>query len=188
MEVLQLAARRVLPAAITVESEGYEQYAIGSIVYHSAKPTIVSWRKQNIQLAHSADGDAVTLSSILTPDCTRPLSQLRPQSTLFASTGKRETNREFTISNYRGAGRVATVKAAFGAIYQTTSNLIGILDSTSGRLKADTDHPVVQKVLDNGGHCFVVSTLYEAEKVDISVKEEGDGKEVPQWRNGITHM
>ena len=46
-EAFQLVTGQILPAAIQPEPERPERYAIGNVVYHSAKPTIVSWRKQN---------------------------------------------------------------------------------------------------------------------------------------------
>ena len=180
-EAFKLAAERALPAAITAESEGSERYAIGNVVFHATKPAIVSWRKQNLQFAKSGIGDTVSLSDILIPDCSSPLGQLRPQSTLFANTGTRATTREFTTTHYTTEKAVA-VKAEFGAIYQTASNLLGILDSSAGRLKADSENSVVQKVLQNEGQFFVVSTLYEAEKVEINVREE---TAEAQWRNGM---
>ena len=183
-EVFQLAAERALPAAITAKEEGSEQYVLGTIVYHSARPTIVSWRKQNVQFAQSEGGNGATLASILTPDGAKPLSQLRSQSTLFANTGKRETTREFTVTNYPRTGKLAVIKAEFGAIYQTASNIFGILDSTSGNLRADGNNPIVKQILENGGHFYVLSTVYESEKVDISVREETQGEEVFQWRKG----
>ena len=183
-EAFKLAAERALPAAVTAESGGSGRYAIGNIVFHAAKPNIVSWRKQNLQFSHSENGDAVSLTDILTPDCGAPLSRLRPQSTLFANTGTRATTREFTTTNCK-AGRAVTIKADFGAIYQTTSNLLGILDSATGRLKAESEHAAVQKVLENEGHFFVVSTLYEAEKLEICVREEATGDGEVQWRNGM---
>ena len=183
-EIFKLAAGRTLPAAITAESEGNQRYVIGNVVYHSAKPTVVSWRKQNVQFAQSKDGDAVSLTSILLPAYTRQLSQLRHQATLFASTGKRETTQEFSIQR---TGKTATVSAEFGALYQIASNLIAVLDSTSGTLKVDLDNPVTQNVLGNGGHFFVVSTLYEAEKAEIKIREEL-GNEEPQWKNGVLQI
>ena len=182
-EIFKLAAGRILPAAITAESEGNQRYVIGNVVYHSTKPTVVSWRKQNVQFAQSEDGDAVNLTSILLPAYTRQLSQLRHQATLFASTctGKRETTQEFTTQR---TGKAATIRAEFGALYQIASNLLAVLDSTTGTLKADLENPVTQKVLGNGGHFFVVSTLYEAEKAEIKIREE-IGNEQPQWKNGV---
>ena len=181
-EAFQLATGRVLPAAIQPELEKPERYAIGNVVYHSAKPTIVSWRKQNLRFAATVDGgDPVSLSSILAPECTRLLGQVRPQSTLFSNTGGRNTTREFRTQ--RSGRPHLTVRASFGAIYQTTSNLLGILDSTSGRLKLDLGSPVVQKVLENGGEFFVVSTVYEAEKLEISKKEDSD---LAKWENGMS--
>ena len=177
-EAFQLATGRVLPAAIQPELEDPERYTIGNIVYHSAKPTIVSWRKQNVQFATVDGGEPASLSSILSPECTRLLSQLRPQSTLFSNTGDRNTTREFRTQR---AGQSRIVKASFGAIYQTTSNLLGILDSTLGRLKLDLGNPVVQKVLQNGGDFFVVSTVYEADKLEISEREDS---ELAKWENG----
>ena len=183
-EVFKLAAERALPAAITAESEGSERYAIGNVVFLAAKPKAVSWRKRNLQFANSGNGDTVSLADILTPDCSSPLGQLRPQSTLFANTGTRATTREFTTTDYT-TERAVAVKADFGAIYQTASNLLGILDSTAGGLKADSENSVVQKVLQNEGQFFVVSTLYEAEKVEINVRDETAGDEKAQWRKGM---
>lgn len=180
-EIFKLAVGRTVPAAITAESEGDRKYAIGNVVYHSAKPTIVSWRKQNVQFAQDEDGDAVSLTSIVLPQYTRQLSQLRPQATLFANTGKRETTQEFTTQS---TGKAATIRAEFGGLYQIASNLLAVLDSTSGTLKANLESPVTQKVLENGGHFFVVSTLYEAEKVEIKIRE-GLGNDEPQWKNGV---
>ena len=125
--------------------------------------------------------DPVSLSSFLPPECTRLLGQVRPQSTLFSNTGGRNTTREFRTQ--RSGRPHLTVRASFGAIYQTTSNLLGILDSTSGRLKLDLGSPVVQKVLENGGEFFVVSTVYEAEKLEISEKEDSD---LAKWENGMS--
>ena len=185
-EAFRLTAGRALPAAITAESEGIERYGIGNIVYHSAKPTIVSWRRQSVLFAQSEKQEPVGLARILTPDSTRIIGQLRSQSTLFANTGRRETRLEFTTHNYQGSGGAATVKADFGALYQTTSNLLGLLGSASGKLRADLDNPVVRRVLENGGHFFVVSTVYEAQKAEITVKEAEDtpGQDEPQWRQG----
>ena len=122
------------------------------------------------------------LESVLTTECARHLTQLRLQSTLFSNTGSRETTREFSIQY---GGKTTKMRAGFGAVYLTTSNLLGILDSTSGKLKADLDNPTVRKILKNGGSCFVLSTLYEAEKVEISVGEDitPEGK-VSQWKTG----
>ena len=147
-EAFQLATGRVIPAAIQPELEDPERYTIGNVVYHSAKPTIVSWRKQNVHFATVDGGEPASLSSILAPECTRLLSQLRPQSTLFSNNGGRNTTREFRTQR---AGQSRIMEASFGAIYQTTSNLLGILDSTLGRLKLDLGNPVVQKVLENRG-------------------------------------
>ena len=183
MEIFKLAAGRTLPAAITAEGEGNQRYVIGNVVYHLAKPTVVPWRKQNVQFAQSEDGDAVSLTGILLPAYTRQLSQLRHQATLFASTGKRETTQEFTTQR---TGKAITIWAEFGALYQIASNLLAVLDSTSGTLEADLENPVTQKVLGNGGHFFVVSTLYEAEKAEIKIREEIEiGNEQPQWKNGV---
>ena len=41
----------------------------------------------------------------------------------------------------------------------------------------------MQKVLENGGEFFVVSTVYEAEKLEISEKEDSD---LAQWENGMS--
>ena len=183
LEAFKLAAERVLPAAITAESDRSELYSIGNVVSHAAKPTIVSWRKQNIQFSNTETGDAVSLTDILTPDCSTSLSQLSHQSTLFANTGTRATTREFTTND--AEGRAVTVKADFGAIYQTTSNLLGILDSTGGNLKVVSENSVIQKALENEGRLFVVSTLYEAEKVEISIREEVSGSNETVWKKGI---
>ena len=178
-EAFQLATGRVLPATIQAELEGPERYAIGNVVYHSAKPTIVSWRKQNVQFATLDGGEPASLSSILEPKYTGRLSRLRPQSTLFSSTGRRDTAAEFRTHS---AGKPCLVRASFGAIYQTTSNLLGVLDSAAGGLKVDLGNPVVQRVAENGGRLFVVSTVYEADRVEISVREDSDQG---QWRNGM---
>ena len=186
-EAFRLAAGRALPAAITAESEGVERYEIANIVYHSAKPTIVSWRRQNVLFAQSEKQEPVGLARILTPDSTRIIGQLRSQSTLFANTGRRETRLEFTTHNYQGSGGrgAATVKADFGALYQTTSNLLGLLGSASGKLRADLDNPVVRRVLENGGHFFVVSTVYEAQKAEITVKGAEDTPGQDERQGGV---
>ena len=178
-EAFQVAIARVFPAVVQAEMHNPERYAIGNLVYHSARPTIVSWRKQNVKFATEDGGAPASLSSIISPECPRVLSQLRPQSTLFSNTGSRETEREFTIQR---AGQRRQIRASFGAVYQTTSNLLGLLESTSGEQRADLGNAVVQKVVENGGGCFVVSTVYEAEKVHIS---ERDDSSEEKWRKGM---
>ena len=188
-EIFRLAAGHALPAAITAEldSDGHNRYQIGHVVYFSAKPMIVAWRKQTLQFAQDEDGDPVRLEQILTPDCPGIQEKLRTQSTLFARGGRRETNLEFTKPSLPGGHeRETRVKADFGTIYQASSNLLGLLDSFQRRLKADLGHPVVQKVLENGGDFFVVSTVYEAEKATIAVSEKAEGEEEPQWKEGST--
>jgi hypothetical protein len=183
-EAFLLATTRVLPAAIQAEIKAPGRYSIGNVVYHSAKPTIVSWRKQSIQFAAPNGGETVSLKSILVPQCTKYMNQLRPQSTLFSNTGARDTTREFKAEY---GGKAVDVRAEFGAIYQTTSNLLRILDSRSGELKADLENAVVQKVLGNGGRFFVVSTVYEGENVEIFVREENAQEEHESgWRNVLS--
>lgn len=178
-EAFLLATGRVLPAAIQPELQGPERYAIGNVVYYSAKPTIVSWRKQNVQFATVNGGDPASLGDLFAPECVDPLKQIHLQSTLFSNSGGRDTTREFRT---QGAGRSSLLRASFGAIYQTTSNLLGILDSKAGELKLDLGSTVVQKVLENGGQFFVVSTVYEAEKLEISEREDSD---ISKWMNGM---
>ena len=181
-EAFKLVAGRALPAAITavVGEAVVERYEIGNIVYYAEKPTIVPWRRQEVQFAQRNEGQPEKLRGIVTAESAKFLERLHTQSTLFASTGRRETNLEFSSTNYLSSGKTATLKADLGALYQVTSNLLGLFESFSGRFRADVAHPVVKKVLENGGHFFVVSTVYQAEKAQILVKDE----EESQWREG----
>lgn len=188
-EIFKLAAGRALPAAITaeLESDGHNRYQIGHVVYFSAKPMIVAWRKQTLQFAQAEDGGPVRLGQILTPDSPGIQEKIRTQSTLFARGGRRETKLEFTKPSLSGGDdRETRVKADFGTIYQVSSNLLSLFDSFQRKLKVDLGHPVVQKVLENGGDFFVVSTVYEAKRATIAVGEKAEGKEEPQWKEGST--
>lgn len=188
-EIFKLAAGRALPAAITAELEGdgHNRYQIGHVVYFSAKPMIVAWRRQTLQFAQDEDGGPVRLGQILTPNCAGIQEKLRTQSTLFARGGRREMELEFTKPSLPGGGEEETVvKADFGAVYQASSNLLGLVDSFQRKLKANLGHPVVQKVLENGGDFFVISTVYEAQKVEIATSEKAEGEEKPQWKEGTT--
>lgn len=183
-EAFQLASSRVLPASIQAELDNTERYAIGNVVYNPAKPTIVSWRKQSVQFAQLDDGNPVGVKNIVAPESERLLSQLRTQSTLFSSTGRRETTKEFTIK--LSDENQTLIKASFGAIYQSTSNLLGLLRSSgSNLLKADLGNPIVQRVVENGGQFYVISTVYEAERVEISVRIDDDSDHETHWNSGI---
>lgn len=184
-EAFQLASSRVLPASIQAELDNTERYAIGNVVYNPAKPTIVSWRKQSVQFAQLDDGNPVGVKNIVAPESERLLSQLRTQSTLFSSTGRRETTKEFTIK--LSDENQTLIKASFGAIYQSTSNLLGLLRSSgSNLLKADLGNPIVQRVVENGGQFYVISTVYEAERVEISVRIDDDSDHETHWNSVVT--
>ena len=179
--MFRMVVSRVFPAVILADIDSPSSYSIGNVLYHSAKPTIVSWRKQKIQFAAADDGSPASLESVLLPESRRILGQIRPQFTFFSNTGSRDTTKELRFDQ---GGQARLVRASFSSVYQTTSNLLGLLESTAGELRVDPKSAVVGRVAESGGQCFVVSTVYQCEKVEINERVDSDSGET--WKQGET--
>ena len=187
-EIFSAAATHVLPSAITAECNAYGQsrHRLGQVVHLAAKPTVVAWRKQSMQFAQNEKGNPVSLGQIMVPESAQLMEKIRTQSTLFTRGGGREVKVEFTRqASLCGSVREVAVRADFGAVYQVTSNLLGLLDSFAYKMHVDLTHPFVSSIVKKGGQFYVISTVYEAEKAEISVSENSGVKETSEWKEGI---
>ena len=131
----------------------------------------------------------MSLGQIMVPESAQLMEKIRTQSILFTRGGGREVRVEFTRqASLGGSVREVAVRADFGAIYQVSSNLLGLLDSFAPKMQVDLTHPFVSSIVEKGGQLYVISTVYEAAKAEISVSENPGVEEASEWRKGIQFL
>ncbi len=187
------AVKKYLPTAIPVSLEKIDEYKVGSILVYSKKPRkLIPMRK------HELDFTGFSLQSLLV-EGSKELSITTARTFLFdtdkatvSKSVKVDVSTDFDLENSilklfsaktdldlkGGRSKTLTITTDFGNLTHIATDLVTTI--INGKLRVNTEHPVVKKAVENGGVMFVITDIYEAERCDVSVSLSEDTSEAAQ--------
>ena len=191
-ELFGRTVRQYLPSAIPSHLERIDEYSAGKVLVYRKQPKrLMPWRKNHLNFT------GFDLSSLLAEG--QALKVSTASDVVFdTGTGTRKSDADLNLdAQLKDAlvGMGVTLKSSetknlslvtkLGKITHIKTDLFQRLQSKTYKL--DLNHLVVKKALHEGGTLFVISTLYQADVVNIQIEVQEKVSEAAGASASVPH-
>lgn len=178
----------LFPESIPVSLERIDEFATGMVLVYTKRPRkLIPTRK------HELDFTGCSLRSLLAED--QPEITVAHAKSYLFDTGKISSSTSLKAGTESSAQFLAkltgkfteekevNITGEFGKIFHKYTDVVN--SCTAGNVKVNTNHSVVKRAIENGRSLFVITSIYEGERCNISIEaaaeeesafEEGDEK------------
>ena len=167
-----------LPSAIPTHLERIDEFALGKVLIYTKKPKrFTPWRK------HELSFTGWSISSLLSQPEDQKLKIATASSFLFdlgkgSSSATVQVNVDADLNLHDalvsldaklkvGEQKKLNITSDLGKVTHVSTDLLNSF--VGGKLRVNTDHPIVREAMDKGGAMFVITSMYTAEHCNIQV-------------------
>ena len=171
--VLDRAVKHHLPSAFASPLERVDEFEIGKILLHHKKPRF--WRHKELDFTslplHSllADSKDFKFERQTTIEFTSDSDKSQRVVNVDLDVDAEVKTHWLDIGGSIGGGEKKTLNLSidFGKVDHITSDMFQVLSSK--KWSVDLNHILVKDAMDRGMEMFIITSVYQASKVDIKV-------------------
>jgi len=184
--VFNKAVNFVLPSAIPTHLDRSQEYALGDVlVYEKKQHFLMPWRKHRLVFTGVNVAELIddTNFSSQVTKTVFPVFDDASTNRTFGVDGKLDAEIKYAVAHFGvgvSASENTTVSVDFGKVVRHFNNLPSLFNQQQFSVSTTTTqlfsqhpppriHPVIQDALRNNRTIFVITSLYVADKADVSV-------------------